>query len=238
VAQACNFDGSIITGFSDATPSGPRAFRWTAAGGMVDIGVMPSGSVSQPYSMSGGGNTIVGSGNGVGGARAFRWTNTGGMVNLGALPTGVESGARAVSGNAKVIVGYSDTFFGLRATIWPPAAPVTSISDFLAVYGANLSNWTLLNANGVSTDGLTVVGTGTGPGGQRGWVAHLPVLPCDANCDGSTSPPLLNMSDYICFITRFAAGASSANCDASTTPPVLNIFDYICFQTKFAAGCP
>jgi hypothetical protein len=58
------------------------------------------------------------------------------------------------------------------------------------------------------------------------------------NCDGSTSPPLLNMSDYMCFITRFAAGGSSANCDASTTPPVLNIFDYICFQTKFAAGCP
>jgi DNA-binding beta-propeller fold protein YncE len=28
-----------------------------------------------------------------------------------------------------------------------------------------------------------------------------------------------------------------ANCDASTTPPVLNIADFICFQQRFAAGC-
>jgi len=29
-----------------------------------------------------------------------------------------------------------------------------------------------------------------------------------------------------------------ANCDSSTTPPVLNIGDFICFQSRFAAGCP
>jgi hypothetical protein len=29
-----------------------------------------------------------------------------------------------------------------------------------------------------------------------------------------------------------------ANCDASTTPPVLNINDFICFQSRYAAGCP
>ena len=102
----------------------------------------------------------------------------------------------------------------------------------------NLTGWTLLYANGVSTDGLTVVGTGTGPAGQQGWVAHLPVLPCDANCDGSVTPPLLNIFDYLCFMTRFSEGDASANCDGSTAPPVLNIFDYICFQKKFIAGCP
>jgi hypothetical protein len=32
-------------------------------------------------------------------------------------------------------------------------------------------------------------------------------------------------------------GNSYANCDRSTTPPVLNILDFLCFQQKFTAGC-
>jgi len=61
--------------------------------------------------------------------------------------------------------------------------------------------------------------------------------PCYANCDGSSIPPILNVSDFICFQTKYAAGDSYANCDNSTTPPVLNVSDFICFQTKYAAGC-
>ena len=38
-------------------------------------------------------------------------------------------------------------------------------------------------------------------------------------------------------LSRFAAGDPYANCDGSTTPPVLNINDFTCFQTRFAAGC-
>ena len=29
-----------------------------------------------------------------------------------------------------------------------------------------------------------------------------------------------------------------ANCDGSTTPPVLNVLDFNCFINRFAAGCP
>lgn len=35
-----------------------------------------------------------------------------------------------------------------------------------------------------------------------------------------------------------AAGDNYANCDGSTTPPILNINDFICYQMRFAAGCP
>jgi len=48
---------------------------------------------------------------------------------------------------------------------------------------------------------------------------------------------VLNVNDFICFQSRFAAGDSYANCDGSTTPPVLNVNDFICFQQKFVAGC-
>jgi len=60
---------------------------------------------------------------------------------------------------------------------------------------------------------------------------------CYPNCDGSNVPPILNVSDFICFQTKYAAGDPYANCDGSTTPPVLNVSDFICFQTKYAAGC-
>src|SRR5262249_18776267 len=61
---------------------------------------------------------------------------------------------------------------------------------------------------------------------------------CYANCDGSTTPPLLNIAHFTCLLHRFAAGDPYANCDGSTTVPVLNIADFACFLNTFLAGCP
>jgi murein tripeptide amidase MpaA len=60
---------------------------------------------------------------------------------------------------------------------------------------------------------------------------------CYANCDGSTVVPILNVNDFVCFQSQFAAGSSAANCDNSSVPPVLNVNDFVCFQASFAAGC-
>jgi hypothetical protein len=57
---------------------------------------------------------------------------------------------------------------------------------------------------------------------------------CQANCDGSTTPPVLNVADFVCFQSRFAAGEPYADCDRSGA---LNVLDFVCFQTLFAAGC-
>jgi Galactose oxidase, central domain len=65
-----------------------------------------------------------------------------------------------------------------------------------------------------------------------------PPPPCYANCDGSTTTPLLNVSDFTCFLQKFAQGNSYANCDGSTSVPVLNVADFTCFLQKFAQGCP
>ncbi|MEX2217287.1 MAG: M12 family metallo-peptidase [Phycisphaerales bacterium] len=61
---------------------------------------------------------------------------------------------------------------------------------------------------------------------------------CYANCDGSTQAPVLNVADFGCFLTRYAAGDPYANCDQSTQPPILNVADFGCYLTKYAAGCP
>lgn len=60
---------------------------------------------------------------------------------------------------------------------------------------------------------------------------------CYPNCDGSTTIPFLNVSDFICFQSRYVAGDPYANCDQSTSPPTLNVNDFLCFQAAFVAGC-
>jgi hypothetical protein len=93
------------------------------------------------------------------------------------------------------------------------------------------------------------VGTTVGQTSYDQWVAtgmSAPVLmdsgaialTCYANCDASTTPPVLNISDFACFLNRFYAGDPWANCDGSTTPPVLNISDFACFLNQFFQGCP
>jgi hypothetical protein len=71
---------------------------------------------------------------------------------------------------------------------------------------------------------------GTGP-------ALVRVGGCYANCDGSTAAPTLNVNDFVCFQTLFAAGSMHANCDGSTATPVLNVNDFVCFLGRYAAGC-
>jgi hypothetical protein len=69
------------------------------------------------------------------------------------------------------------------------------------------------------------------------WVpATLPT--CYANCDGSTTVPVLNVNDFTCFLQKFAQNDPYANCDGSTTVPVLNVSDFTCFLQSFAQGCP
>ena len=70
---------------------------------------------------------------------------------------------------------------------------------------------------------------------------------CQANCDCSAVQPVLNVSDFTCFLQKFSAAqtlpptqqmTSYANCDGSTSPPALNILDFLCFMQRFTQGCP
>ncbi|MBP7053354.1 MAG: hypothetical protein KBE65_20285 [Phycisphaerae bacterium] len=50
-----------------------------------------------------------------------------------------------------------------------------SLQDFLFTeYGLELTGWTLFGASGISSDGLTIVGTGFHDGCAEGWIATLP----------------------------------------------------------------
>jgi hypothetical protein len=61
---------------------------------------------------------------------------------------------------------------------------------------------------------------------------------CTANCDGSSTAPILTANDFSCFLTAYAGGLCAANCDESTAPPLLNANDFTCFLNRFVQGCP
>ncbi len=71
-----------------------------------------------------------------------------------------------------------------------------------------------------------------------GFIGASGAAPCYANCDSSTTPPVLNVNDFICFLNRFASADPYANCDHSTTAPTLNVNDFNCFLNSFVSGCP
>lgn len=75
---------------------------------------------------------------------------------------------------------------------------------------------------------------------------------CYANCDRSIVAPVLNASDFACYLDLFqrslrmpaaAQVQADANCDRSTTGPALNVLDFVCFLNRFRApeagtNCP
>jgi len=139
--------------------------------------------------------------------------------------------------DGSVAVGFVGNAVATRAVIWLPGLGMQDLNTYLPAMGVNLAGWTLSAALSVSADGQTLVGGGLHNGVIESWVARLPVV-CYANCDGSVLPPVLNVSDFLCFMNRYAAGDPYANCDGTTTPPVLNVNDFICFLTRYAQGCP
>jgi probable HAF family extracellular repeat protein len=79
-AHGVSADGSVVVGIS-----GGRAFRWTAARGMQDLGTL-GGYLSVAHGVSADGSVVVGEAqNAAGQRRAFRWTAARGMQDLGTL---------------------------------------------------------------------------------------------------------------------------------------------------------
>jgi hypothetical protein len=126
---------------------------------------------------------------------------------------------------------------GATAVTWTPAT-------FSPAANANALRWgTMYNfrfdadvppTTGSITLGLFKAGT---PASISAAVP-VPGVACYANCDSSTTIPVLNVQDFTCFLTRYASGDPYANCDGSTTVPVLNVQDFTCFLTRYATGCP
>ena len=176
-AYGVSGDGSVVVGRSanasaNANANIVEAFRWTQGTGMVGLGDLSGGGFdSSAIGVSVDGSVVVGFGDSANGREAFRWTQGTGMVGLGDLSGGgFSSVPHGVSGDGSVIVGHGDEAF-----IWNSSQGMQSLKQVLTNdYGLNLAGWTLISAQAISADGLTVVGTGTNPSGNdEAWIARL-----------------------------------------------------------------
>src|SRR5262245_6486043 len=93
-AEAVSSDGHVVVGQSQGF-----AFRWTAEGGMQQLGTRPGWA----YGVSDDGSVVVGQSQ-TNGPTAFRWTSSTGVALLINLPGGTSSIAYEVSGDGTVVV--------------------------------------------------------------------------------------------------------------------------------------
>jgi len=176
VATGISADGSVIAGYGDSA-DGFRAFRLS---GSVKDPLTPGFGMdySVAWAVSADGSTIVG----YSGEQspqmqeAFLWIGL--TPNpLGDLPGGsTTSQALDVSGNGAIVVGFATSGSGQEAFIWDSANNMRSLKDVLeGQYGLNLAGWTLIEATGISADGLTIVGNGINPtGNTEAWMVTIP----------------------------------------------------------------
>ena len=136
------------------------------------------------------------------------------------------------------VTGIANLTYTLAATpgFAAPGGP------FTATPGTPGNNHTIgMNTSSLGTLTGTITIASNSPD-EPSWIVNLQgeVVgnPCYANCDASTTPPILNANDFSCFLNAFATGQPYANCDESTTAPVLNANDFSCFLNAFAVGCP
>jgi glucose/arabinose dehydrogenase len=177
----------------------------------------------------------------------YGWPATEGTSNLFGAPPGVAFpwyeythavlqavvGGFVYHGRAIPALRGSYVFGDLDGHVWSFRAAPSGFVDwrelFIITPNGQPGSY-ILDTFGEDADGELYIGS------VYGVDRLLPA--CAANCDGSTTAPVLNVLDFNCFLNFFTAGDPYANCDGSTAAPMLNVLDFNCFINQFTGGCP
>ncbi len=162
----------------------------------------------------------------------FVWSENLGWINLGAAPVDAVHYANISSDDFGVNVATDGLLSGMA---WSENAGWVNFA------GGELAS----PANPARLDPQQQRVFGFVWGENIGWVNLDLAIPgqfvkrtCYANCDQSTTAPVLTANDFLCFLNAFASGSPAANCDRSLVAPVLSANDFMCFLNSYAKGCP
>jgi len=201
-AYGVSGDGSVVVGesyYHDLPPGPgqtlPQAVAWFRPTGT--IANLNAGSNTGARAVTPDGAYIVGR---LPNTIAFRWTSQGGLQTLPNLHAGT-----AISADGQTVAGFISGSPQANAAIWTPTLGAVNLNTYLPTIGISVTGWQLEYVMALSADGRVIAGRGWHNGVEEGWVVRLP-SPCYANCDGSTTAPILNVNDYVCFNTAYAAG--------------------------------
>ncbi len=152
---AVSADGSVVAGTRGLSLDTYEAFRWTAATGVVGLGVLTAESYSTTGDdISADGSVIAGTDFASSG-QAVRWTAGGAWAGLGDLPGGgFESFGYGISGDGLVVVGSGFMEYslgGYRSFRWSAATGMVGLGDIPAEYESDY-------ATCASADGSVIAG--------------------------------------------------------------------------------
>jgi probable HAF family extracellular repeat protein len=237
VAYGVSADGSVVVGRATNAAALRRAFRWTASGGMQDLGTLPGGNRSEAWGVSADGSVVVGVAyNTEGYIRAFRWTAAEGMQDLGTLG-GSLSRAYSVSADGSVVVGWAENAAKVpRAFRWTASG---GMEDLNRTYASLLTNGSvLIEARAISPDGRYIVGWGNNAATQRSEAYLLDTGPrCTAHNGDVDANGCVDNADLLAVLFAFGNSGSDlgrvdVNCDG-----VVDGADLLIVLFNFGSGC-
>jgi len=178
-ANKISADGSVVVGWNDQDNGSRTGVIWKdgKAIDLVDGNGVPVGEAT---AVSRNGRVVVGERYfdiATFTMQAWRWTEETGVQPLGCLTSSFgcdNTSARAVSDDGSVVVGDSVSGGTYLATAWTPEGGMQRLADYLADQDVAVpSGWNLQSGNGISADGKTIGGWGTGPTAFTSFVADL-----------------------------------------------------------------
>lgn len=209
--------GELVAGGSFTTAGGVPSVHWAR---WTESGIPWIARQPQTQSVNAGQSVTLSatcaSGYDFNGPVTFQWQRNGVIVTNG--PGGASQGGGVVTGASGTIAG----------------ANITTTLSITSVQSSDAGNYAVIFTN--SCGAVT----------SQPAALSISSPPCYANCDNSTTEPVLNSLDIACFLNRFLSASALpavqqvvdyANCDGSTAAPVLNALDFACFLDRFLQGC-